>query len=228
MRMFKPLIGLAVLSSFAVLSCWVMSPAADAAARGPVFVESDGIVVIEAESTASRPGKWVGKRAVEGYTGKGHIEFTGNKPSNGPAHSPLVYYFKINKPGTYRLHLRAHKNLQGEPKDRCNDAYVRVAGNFRATEDAADKKHADATLEVLKQDTKCFGGSHTGWGWAQTLDLGNHQFRVPRYRFAAGETYALVVSGRSQRFNIDRIVFCHESVDTAKAKDPERDESPRQ
>lgn len=213
---------------FTVLSlCLIAVPRADAQ-RGPVFLEADGIVVIEAESTSSKPGKWTGKKDVEGYTGKGHIEFTGNKPSNGPPNSPLLYYFKIEKAGTYSLHLRAHKRLAGEAKDKCNDAYVRVAGKFLATPTAADKNKADATREVLTKDTKCFGGSHTGWGWAETLDLGNHNFRNPRYVFKAGETYALIVSGRSQRFNIDRIVFCHESVDLKKAKDPKQPESKRQ
>lgn len=199
-----------------------------AAKRGPVFLEADGLVVIEAESSGSRPGKWTGKKDIEGFTGKGHIEFTGNKPAGGPADSPMVYLFKISKAGTYSLHLRAHKRLDGEAKDRCNDAYVRVMGDYTATETAADKNKADALLGVLREDTKCFGGSDSGWGWAETLDLGNHRFRNPRYVFKAGETYALVVSGRSQRFNIDRIVFRHDSVDAKKAKDPERAESERQ
>ncbi|MFN3166712.1 MAG: hypothetical protein ACE37H_06570 [Phycisphaeraceae bacterium] len=198
-------------------------------ARGPVFLEADGVVVIEAESTASKPGKWTGKTDIEGYTGKGHIEYTGNKPAGGQADSPMVYYFKINKAGTYRLHLRAHKRLEGEASDKCNDAYVRVVGDYGATDKAGDKHNDDARLEDLKKDTKCFGGLAKGWGWAETLDLGGHQNkRMPRYVFKAGETYALVISGRSQRFNIDRVVFCHESVDVKRAKDPERAESQRE
>lgn len=196
--------------------------------RGPVFVEKDGVLVIEAESSTSRPGKWAGKTDIEGFTGRGHIEYTGNKPAGGPADSVMVYYFKIEKAGVYSLHLRAHKRLEGEAPDKCNDAYVRVEGDYQATPDAADKKNADATREVLTKDTKCFGGSEEGWGWAEKLDLGNHQFRNPRYVFKQGETYALAISGRSQRFNIDRIVFRHESVDLKQAKDPEREESERQ
>lgn len=191
-----------------------------------VFLESDGVVVIEAESSSSKPGKWAGKTDLEGFTGKGYIEYTGNKPAGGPIGSTLVYFFKIEKAGAYTLHLRAHKRLEGEESDKCNDAYVRVEGKYSASEDAGDKHNDNARLETLRKDTKLYGGSAKGWGWAETLDLGGHNNkRKPRYIFKAGQTYALGVSGRSQRFNIDRIVFRHESVELAKAKDPELPES---
>lgn len=191
-----------------------------------VFLESDGVVVIEAEHSASKPGKWTGKTDIEGFTGKGHIEYTGNKPAGGPVGSTLVYFFKIEKAGTYTLHLRAHKRLAGEEPDKCNDAYVRVEGKYKASDKAGDKHGDDARLDVLKKDTKLYGGSDKGWGWAETLDLGGHNNkRKPKYVFKAGQTYALGVSGRSQRFNIDRIVFRHEDADLKKAKDLKTPES---
>ncbi|MEM9346281.1 MAG: hypothetical protein AAGB26_06675 [Planctomycetota bacterium] len=191
-----------------------------------VFLESEGVVVIEAESSRSKPGKWKGKTDLEGFTGKGYIEYTGNKPAGGPPGTTLVYFFKIEKAGTYTLHLRAHKRLEGEEPDKCNDAYVRVEGNYKASEKAGDKHGDDARLDTLRSDTKLFGGHAENWGWAETLDLGGHNNkRNPKYVFKAGQTYALGVSGRSQRFGIDRIVFRHESVDIKKAKDPERPES---
>lgn len=220
---FAALIGLAAV-------CWLCLPQEEVAARSkpPVFLESDGLVVIEAESTTSPPGKWEGKQEVQGFTGKGHIEFTGNAPAGGPANSPLAYVFRIDKPGSYTLHLRCHKRLEGEKKDKCNDAYVRVLGEYDASPDAEDKNKADATLDILRQDTKLFGGSQEGWGWAETLDLGNHNFRVPKYVFKKGGRYALVITGRSQRFNIDRIVFRHESVAKKKMMDPDLEESARE
>ena len=223
--MRKALLGLACLMVIALHGeCPALSKP-----NGPVFLEAEGVVVIEAESSHSKPGKWEGKTDIEGYTGRGYIEFTGNKPAGGNADSPMVYYFRINKAGVYRLHLRAHKRLEGEESDKCNDAYVRVAGDFSATDKAGDKHNDDAQLDDLKKDTKCFGGSDKGWGWAETLDLGGHNNkRLPKYVFKSGETYALVISGRSQRFNIDRIVFCHESVDVRQAKDTERAESKRE
>lgn len=212
-----------IIPACAALLCLTLAPATQAR---QVFLEYDGVVVMEAESSTSRPGNWEGKTDIDGFTGKGHIEYTGNKPAGGPVGTTLVYFFKIEKAGEYTLHLRAHKRLKGEKPDKCNDAYVRVEGDYKASDKAGDKHGNDARLGVLKEDTKLFGGSEKGWGWAETLDLGGHNNkRMPRYVFKAGETYALGVSGRSQRFNIDRIVFRHASVDLKKAKDPELPES---
>lgn len=209
----------------ALLVFGLLTPPAEAR---EVSLESEGLVVIEAESSSSKPGKWAGKTDIEGFTGKGHIEYTGNKPAGGPVGSTLVYFFKIEKAGTYTLHLRAHKRLEGEEPDKCNDAYVRVEGKYTASKDAGDKHNDDARLDTLRKDTKLYGGLAKGWGWAETLDLGGHNNkRKPKYVFKAGETYALGISGRSQRFNIDRIVFRHESVDLKKAKDPKLAESER-
>lgn len=214
-------IGLLVLSL-------VLAGPALAQGDHPVFLEAGGILIIEAESTASDSGDWEGKRSVEGFSGEGHIEFTGNRPAGGDPGSQLVYYFKIQTPGTYRLQLRAHKRLAGEEPDKCNDAYVRVEGDYTASADAGDEHNDDARLATLRQDTKFFGGSDQGWGWAQLLDLGGHNNkRVARYVFKEGQTYALAISGRSQRFNIDRIVFVHEEADERKAKDAQTPESQR-
>ena len=194
----------------------------------PVFLEAQGVVVIEAESTASDPGDWEGKKTVEGFTGEGHIEFTGNRPAGGDPGTQLVYYFKVTTPGTYQLFLRGHKRLAGEAPDKCNDCYVRVEGRYGAPDDAGDEHGDNARLATLRQDTKLYGGSDRGWGWASQLDLGGHNNkRNARYVFRAGQTYALAVSGRSQRFNLDRIVFVHEDADEREAKAPETAESDR-
>lgn len=69
------------------------------AAEHPVFLEKSGIVMMEAESTASRLGKWKLKISVHGFSGSGHLEFTGNKPESGPPDSPLIYRFSVSKAG---------------------------------------------------------------------------------------------------------------------------------
>ena len=38
------------------------------------------------------------------------------------------------------------------------------------------------------------------------------------YEFKAGETYTLTVSGRSKRFNLDRVVLSHESEKVNQSK----------
>ena len=181
-----------------------------------VFQGKDGLLIIEAESTKSSKGKWKKKTTVEGFTGASHLEFTGNKPANGPAESPLKYRFTVDKDGNYQLLIRAFKRLEGEPEDRCNDCYVKLTGDF----DSGSK----APLKMLKSDTKLYGGSHEKWVWTAKLD-DNHKKFMPIYKFKAGEKYLLTISGRSQRFNMDRIVFKHDSVKNNKAKDPKQPES---
>jgi len=58
-----------------------------------VFNEQGGIVIIEAENTKSDLGFWESKQSVSDYKGSGHLEFTGNTTSNGPATSPISYKF---------------------------------------------------------------------------------------------------------------------------------------
>ena len=80
------------------------------------FCESEGVVVIEAESTNSDLGKWESKTAAleNKFCGDGFLEFTGNRPQTGPANSPLVYDFKIETAGRYHIHLRcARETIDG-------------------------------------------------------------------------------------------------------------------
>ncbi|MBK1829988.1 hypothetical protein JIN77_04585 [Verrucomicrobiaceae bacterium R5-34] len=178
-----------------------------------VFLEKKGLVVIEAESTTSRLGKWVKKSSVKGFTGDAHLEFTSNKPETGPPKSPLKYTFKVSKGGKYSFSIRAHKRLISDRQDICNDCYVRLEGDF----ESGNK----TPLKLLKKDTKMFGGKSEGWGYTAKLD-DKHQKHTPVYQLKAGETYTLVVSGRSQNFNIDRFVFAHEdsSMKAAQKKLP--------
>ena len=181
-----------------------------------VFKGSDGLVIIEAESSSSSKGKWEKKTSIDGFSGESHLEFTGNKPSNGPPKSPLKYRFTVDKDGDYKLMIRAHKRLDGARHDLCNDCYVKLKGDFETG--------SEASLKILKSDNKLFGGSDKGWGWTSKLDV-NHEKYQPIYKLKAGETYQLTVSGRSQRFNMDRIIFKHSSVKDKKAKDPKLPES---
>lgn len=187
----------------------------------PLFEGKDGLLIIEVESSSSK-GQWKEKTTIQGYTGECHLEFTGNQPASGPATSPMKYQFTVDKDGVYRLLIRAHKRLVGddgskEPGDRCNDCYVRLDGDFDTG--------GTAPLEFLESDTKLYGGSAEGWGWTAQLDR-NHKKYPPLYKLKAGEKYTLIISGRSQRFNMDRIIFKHESVSDSKAKDPKQPESP--
>ncbi|MEM9479801.1 MAG: hypothetical protein AAGA58_09140 [Verrucomicrobiota bacterium] len=179
------------------------------ASADTVFLEKDGIVAIEAESTSSRLGDWKKKTDVADFMGECHLEFTGNKPENGPPKSPLEYQFTIEKGGTYQLTLRARKRLETEREDISNDCYVSLEGDFEAA--------GGAPLKLLEEPTKMFGGNSDSWGWTRRLDA-NHKKHDPLYALKSGETYTLTIHGRSKNFNLDRILLVHKDVGLREAQ----------
>ncbi|MGJ8725593.1 MAG: hypothetical protein ACSHYB_13625 [Roseibacillus sp.] len=182
----------------------------------PIFQEKGGIVAIEAESTSSRLGKWEKKTDVADFMGECHLEFTGNKTISGPPESPLKYEFTIRKGGVYQLTLRARKRLETKREDISNDCYVAVKGDYESG--------GEAPLKVLKDDTKMFGGKADSWGWTKQLDVSHKKYEA-KYHFKEGETYELIIHGRSKNFNIDRILFVHEDEGLRGAQDKNPKES---
>ena len=196
------------------------------------YIEKDGLVVIEAENTSSDLDLWIKKDSAldNAHTGTGYLEFTGNNTSSGPAKSPLEYSFKIHTAGLYTIGLYCARETVGKRKDVANDCYISVEGKYGQGPKAGPSHGDDAPLSTLQKDTKFFGGDHNSLAWAtgNRLDLGGHRNkRVAVYDFAAGETYKLVVSGRSQKYKLDRIVFRHASVEAKKSQSPSLPESQR-
>lgn len=174
-----------------------------------IYNESNGLVVIEMENTDSALGQWdFIETNTAGYPsgaiGAGHLEYTGPFSGSAPV-SPLVYRFKINQSGRYDLRFRAHKRLLGNPGDKNNDAFVKMSGNYTSG-------NSSVPLSALLTDTKLFGGGADNWNIARKLDGNGAHLQDASYNFIAGEVYTFTVSGRSTRFNLDRILFHHESV----------------
>lgn len=180
-----------------------------------------GIVIIESESTSSSLKKWKKKTTVENYSGEGHLEFTGNQPTSGRADSPLKYKFKVDKEGSYSFYIRGYKRLVDDKgnkarNDHCNDCYIRLEGDYESG--------SEISKDVLEHDQKFYihGKSHEQWDWATTMEYHHPKDKKqkgkkpPVYKLKKGEVYTLVISGRSQRFNMDKIVFIHESLNQKK------------
>jgi regulation of enolase protein 1 (concanavalin A-like superfamily) len=198
------------------------------------YLENNGQLIMEMENTSSDLGLWVKKTNIGGHTGSGYLEFTGNNVQSGSPKSPLEFNFKIEKAGLYYLHLHcARENvvINGENRtDVANDAFVRVEGDYSAGPNPGNNHGDDAPLSVLKTDTKFFGGNHNKFVWASgnRLDLGGHNNkRVAVYNFKAGETYKLVVQGRSKLFKVNRILFRHKDVSASVAQNVNLPESER-
>ena len=170
-----------------------------------IYNEMDGTVIMEMEGTTSPMGKWVQRTSLEPFSGRCYLEFMGNNEGFGPADSPLKYTFKINSDGNYWISIRSHKRLTGDDgkmarADMCNDCYLRVEGDYRSG-------NPKLSLEQLRKDAKFWGGSaDLEWSnWANRL-VHDDDIQEARYQFKAGKVYTIVISGRAQRFSLDRIV----------------------
>ena len=197
-------------------------------ALAQTYNESGGLVVMEAENTSSSLGLWQQQSSLATYSGPGYLQFLGNTYETGPATSPLEYSFKINQAGLYYLHLHCAKETHDGRTDVANDAYVRVEGDYTAGPGPYTSHGDNAALTLLQNNTKYFGGASNAWKWENgrnssggngNLDPGGESNkRVAVYDFKAGETYKLVVSGRSKFFRINRLVFRHTSTSASTAQ----------
>jgi len=200
-----------------------------------VYNESGGLVIMEMENTESSLNNWDKKTNLSGYTGSGFLQFDANAYTHGPADSPLEFNFKINEGGLYYLHMRCAKQTIDGRSDVANDCYVRVEGDYNAGPGPYTGHGDNASLSLLSSNTKYFGGSRDAWKWengknssgsAGNLDPGGESNkRVALYDFKAGETYKLVVSGRSRYFRMDRLMFRKSTVSETYAENLSRPES---
>ncbi len=199
------------------LSTYLIACSASIAlAQDPIFNEENGLVVMEVESTATPLGNWVivepgNPIYVRNATGDKHFEFTGNRPATGPVDSSLTYKFRIQKAGNYNMYIRGRRRLAGEPFDRTNDCYVRMQGDF-------ESGSAVPTSRLMRHTKLVLQGGVNNWNWTRNLDANDAHLVPPIYNFKAGEVYTMTVSGRSQRFNMDRIVLHHSDVTEAAAR----------
>jgi hypothetical protein len=111
-----------------------------------------------------------------------------------------------------------------ERDDVANDCYVRVEGDYASGSKPGNRHGMDAPISLLKSDVKFFGGDNMMFSWASGNRIdpgGKTNKRIAVYNFKADETYKLVVSGRSKRFKLDRILFRHEKSPTAEAESTE-------
>lgn len=183
---------------------------------------ADGLLLLEAESSASEKGEWkVLREGEEHYignaSGKAHLEFLGNTPATGEPNSPLDYSFTAPADGAYRLLMMSSKRLEGARGDLCNDVWVKMSGNFTSA--------TGLSTEELKNYIKFFqeGSIKTperSWHWANRAERGKHEFFNLVYHLKGGEKYTLTVAGRSQRFSFDYVVLFDEAKYTlAEAKE---------
>lgn len=165
-------------------------PVISASSSEKVFIEGNGVVVMEVESVkVEKP--WELKTSIEGFTGKGY--YLATKASKKGGDGLLVFFFKITTPGNYEFRWRS-KIAKGNNNTESNDSFVRVPTGKHITGEYAD----------LSDWTKCYMNQLNTWSWrAYTKD---HDPRPLRRYFDAG-IHRLEISVRSDGHAIDRIAL---------------------
>lgn len=172
-------------------------------------IGNEDFIVLEAENTISNMNKWEiieesNSNYVKGASQKSYLEFMGNKPITGKPNSPLEYKFIAPKSGKFKLMLMTSKRLEGVRSDWCNDAFVKLKGDFKSA--------SNLSTEDLKKNIKFLQDGNDEapeltWHWASTAEKERHTYYKIVYDLKENEEYTLTISGRSKRFSVDYIVF---------------------
>ncbi|MFY0607672.1 MAG: DUF5060 domain-containing protein [Cyclobacteriaceae bacterium] len=169
-----------------------------------VFEESDGYVVVEAESALQLGTGFELKNSFsEVALGEGHIEYTGsNSYGSVPTQSITEYSIKINTPGTYQFKWRSRNGSGAEAFDQENDSWLKIESTrFYGVKNGVEHTFAkDDFIKVWIQDLNkwswnCFG-EHSGVN-------GMNVFAT----FDKAGTYQISIAGRSHGHPIDRFAL---------------------
>lgn len=166
-------------------------------------------VFIEAEETKSDLQKWQlvkegDQNHIERASGGTYLEFMGNKPITGKPNSPLIYQFTAPKTGDFQLMLMSSKRLEGVKSDWCNDAFVKLSGNYK-TGSKLSKKALQKDIKILQDGNE--KTPELQWHWASTAEKDRHVYNKFIYKLIKGEKYTITLSGRSKRFSVDYIIL---------------------
>ncbi len=194
------------------------------------FIESDGLVVIEAESVETLTGSW--KKAANysssispnidnpgSATGSDFIVWEGNQSLPTPGKGTLTYPVKITKPGVYRFQWRNQVGNGIASADH-NDTWVKIESDAFYGQKGSEivcPKGSNST------ENACTGGAPEGagaagwfkvyssgaldWKWStMTSDNDPHQIYA---RFDNPGVYNILLSARSSSHIIDRMVLSH-------------------
>jgi len=168
-----------------------------ALADSDVFLESNGLVVIEAESMPV-VGQWELRSEVADFKGTGYLHWRGPirlAPNAAVDRDAITYHFKIENAGNYEFRYRSYI-AGGDSALDSNDSWVRFPTG----------ENIEGELE-LHGWTKAFQNQLGQWSWgANTEDHVNGGSAQLRQYFSAGVHY-MQISGRSTDHAVDRMIL---------------------
>jgi len=190
------------------------------------FIESDGQVIIEAESITPLPSPWAdaGNYTAPNVsqpgaaTGDGFIVWEGNQQLNNPGQGTLVYPIQINAPGEYRFCWRSQVGNGTSSTDH-NDTWLKIDA------DAFFGRKNNGNVVCPKgfdpSQNDCSGGQPNGSGsegWFKVYSSGTTNWTFSTRtsdndahnifaRFDAADIYTIQLSGRSSFHLVDRLTL---------------------
>ena len=213
------------------------------------FIEQNGLVVIEMESTSSLPGSWESATTYSASTspdisnlgsatGGDFIVWQGGQFLGSPGNGSISYPVKINAPGTYRFQWRSQVG-NGSSSTEHNDTWLKIeADSFYGQKNSGivcpkgyTSAENDCTGSVPEGGGgggwfKIYSSGTANWTWStNTSDNDAHQIFA---RFDQAGVYNILISARSSSHVIDRMVLYNSSVSTSAATNINNPESPRE
>jgi len=173
-----------------------MATAADGA-----FLEKNGLVVMEIES-APVVGSWQSRTAIANYTGTEYYHNLVGTTSVGQ--DTLNYEFTVANAGDYQVQVRS-RIAEGTSNTDANDSYIRLVDNTGTSVTPIPNDNVPTTTWY-----KFYQNTLNAWVWqASNKDNDPHALA---WSLAAGSTYKLQISRRSQGHAIDKIVLWSRST----------------
>lgn len=184
-----------------LITSTLLTSAMPAAAQTDPFVEINGTLIVEAESSPAY-GDWSLETDIEGFKGTGYHVWRGqnNLPKNqAPDGNPIQYHFRITTPGNYQMRWRS-RNTVGLDKTEHNDNWIK----FPTGQNISGQHGLDGWTKVYMSEVQT-------WSWESHTVDGNNQ--PVRQYFSAGD-HVMEVSGRSTGHGVDRLsLFQYESIE---------------
>lgn len=179
---------------------------------GFTFVEENGLLIIETESTGVT-GEWALRSRTPDYTGSGYLQWEGPNSYSQPGNGLLRYHLRVTTTGTYRFRWRSRIN-EGTDSTEGNDAWLRFpdAADFYGLQGESSYVYPGDSGKSPQPNGasregwfKIYQNQLDRWSWqTRTSDNDAHDVYV---EFATPGDYVMEISGRSQGFAIDRIVL---------------------
>lgn len=195
------------------------------------FIEENGLVVIEMESTDNLPGSWQNAATSTSpnisnpgnATGGDFIVWEGPQFLNQTGNSTISYPVQITTTGVYQFKWRSQVGNGTSSTDH-NDTWLKIEGDAFYGQKGSNGSIVcpkgfngstnDCTGNVPQGSGgngwfKVFSSGSTNWTWSTlTSDNDGHQIYA---RFDTPGTYNILISVRSSNHALDRMVMAHSS-----------------